>query len=568
MNSKIITLDEQLCNLIAAGEVVERPSSIVKELVENAIDAQSKQIIVKIKNGGLDEIIVSDDGEGMDKNDIKLAFLPNSTSKIANAHDLNHLTTLGFRGEALAAIGAVSHCEIVTNNGEQGYGIINEFGEIGEVSYEARNPGTTVTVRELFYQSPNRLKFLKTVDYETALISDLLQKFALSYLDISWQYFNNDRIVFNSPGNNDIRELLFNIYGSSIYQHLLEFKIEDFDFSLSGYISDSHYSRRNKTGINIFINHRLINSAILTKTIVNAYGDHLPKGKYPLAVINITTDPQLTDVNVSPTKWQIRISKERDLTNLLIRGVKEVLYQENKAQLSTIFDVPVRQPSTLTNNPELKEDKLIYQQLQLEESPVLKEEAMVIVHQPTLIGQIFGKYILADFHDELWLIDQHAAMERCNYEKFRKALLEENHPQQVIDLSPLEVSLAHLQRLPAINEQLAPLGIQFEEYGINKLLVRSIPLWISQVDVESLLYDLLEYTLHNEEVNIAELRKATLASLACHSSIKFNEYLSRDAQLSLINELLSCENPYHCPHGRPTIVKLTDQQLAKEFERA
>ena len=567
--NKIVLLDEQLTNLIAAGEVVDRPSAIVKELIENAIDAKARQITIAIKNGGLDEIAVYDDGEGMSKADLQLAFLAHSTSKIAKANDLQHLTSLGFRGEALAAIGAVSCCTILTNNGEQGYFLENKFGTIGKVQAQAANQGTRVTVKELFYQSPARLKFLKSVDYETALISDLVQKFSLSYLKISFQYYHNERLIFNSPGNNQLGELLFNIYGASIYSHLLPLQAEDYDFSLSGYISDSHYSRSNKFGINIFINERLVAPNNLTKAILAAYQDYLAKGKYPLVVLKIKMDPQLTDVNVSPTKWQVRIAKEKELLKLITTGIINTLRQQSSAQLTGVF------PQQMANSyeevkaeiSEFTEDRLIYQQLQLEESPVLREGEAVIVHQPSVIGQAFGKYIIASFRDELWLIDQHAAQERCNYEKFRLALQQTKHPQQVINLPPLEVSMAHIDQLSGINEKLAPLGLNFEAYGPKALLLRSIPLWISQVDIEAFVYDLLDYCLQSEEVNIADLHKTTLASLACHSSVKFNEFLDLNQQVSLVKELLSCENPYHCPHGRPTIIKLTDQQLSKEFER-
>jgi len=568
--SKIKVLDKHLQNLIAAGEVVDRPSSIVKELIENSIDAKAKHIIVKIKNGGLDEIVVSDNGEGMSKDDLALAFLAHSTSKITQAHDLNHLTSLGFRGEALAAIGAVSNCEIISSDSHGSYIITNKFGKISKIEAQSRNKGTTVSVKELFYQSPARLKFLKSVDYETALISDLIQKFALSNLDINFQYSSNDRVVFNSPGNNDLAELLFNIYGSNIYQRLRKLEISNYDFIIKGYISDSHYSRSNKTGINIFINNRLVAANSLIKAITTAYSDYLAKGKYPLVILKVETDPQLTDVNISPTKWQIRISKEKNLNDLLISGIKGVLKTQSEAQLiSTINSLEVNEyPVTNIKKEEVKQEKVVYQQLQLNQTDIVGIEPSTLELKPEVIGQAFGKYIIASCLDELWLIDQHAAQERCNYEKFRQAMLKENPPVQIINLPPLEVSLSHIQRLKEINEKLAAINIQFEEYGVNKLLVRSIPLWISQIDVEAFLFDMLEYCCNSDkEIDITEIRKATLASLACHSSIKFNEILDINLQKALVNDLLKCENPYHCPHGRPTIVKLSDKQLAKEFER-
>ena len=571
--NKIITLEEHLRNLIAAGEVVDRPSAIVKELIENAIDAAGKQITVHIKNGGLDEITVADDGEGMSKTDLELAFLPHTTSKIRQAGDLNRVTSLGFRGEALAAIGAVSRAECLTNDGNNGHRLVNNFGSITPAQPQSRDRGTTITVTQLFYQTPARLKFLKTVDYETALISDILQKFALSYLDISFRYLNNGKEVFYSPGNNKLEELLFNIYGPAIYKHFKLLEVADYDFKVFGYITDAHYSRSNRFGISLFINNRLINANNLTKAISKAYGDYLPKGRYPLVVLKISTDPQLTDVNVSPTKWQIRISKESGLIALLDRGIKEVLRQESSAQIAALFKEKEEDPQTTTEQRPSEyakvspEEKVVYQQLQLDESPVLLQEDPVIAHLPTVIGQAFGKYIIASFSDELWLIDQHAAMERCNYEKFRAALLISNAPSQLLNLPPIEVTMGHIQRLAAINEQLKPLGLKFEEYGVNKLLIRSIPLWISQVDIEAVLAEVLDFCLANEQVDITELRKAALYSLSCHSSIKFNEYLNAEQQNQLVKDLLSCENPYNCPHGRPTIVKLTDKQLAKEFAR-
>lgn len=560
--SKIRVLSEHLCNIIAAGEVVDRPAAIVKELVENSLDANAKQITVKIQNGGLDEIFVSDDGDGMNKEDLQLAFLSHSTSKISKENDLNNLKTLGFRGEALAAIGSLSNCEIVTNDGEKGFSITNLFGEITKAIPKARNKGTTVSVKELFYQNSQRFKFLKSSGYESALIGDLMQKFALSYPNISFRYFNNARLIFNSLGNNDLNKLLFTVYGPEIHSHFLKLKITDYDFKIEGYITDSHYNKSSKNGINFFLNKRLVNNNALTKALVSAYSDHLPSGRYPLAIIHIDLDPVLMDVNISPTKWQIRISKEKGLLDLLQKGIKETLWQKNQAAIISSFPLDVV--------PETKKDEknpIVYQQLQLEQSPVIKEDTTVIVHQPKVIGQAFGKFIIADFQDELWLIDQHAAQERCNYEKFKKALTKTKSPLQIIDLPPLTVSLAHMSQLSLINERLEAINLHFEEYGNNKLLIRSLPLWITQVDIEAFLLDILDSALEEKSADIQEIRKAALASLACHSSIKFNEHLSYSAQQSLVSELLNCENPYHCPHGRPTIVKLTEKQLSKEFLR-
>jgi len=361
---------------------------------------------------------------------------------------------------------------------------------------------------------------------------------------------------------------LFSIYGAEIFRDLKPLDASNYDFKITGYISDSHYSRSNKTGINVFINNRLIAANTLIKAINTAYSDHLPKGRYPLAVLKVETDPQLTDVNVSPTKWQIRISKEKSLAELLIKSIREVLKTQNTAQtLSSFKPITNYQKTTERTTTAVKEEKVEYQQLWTDDLPVGTEQREMVI-QPQVIGQVFGKYIVATWQDELWLIDQHAAQERCNYEKFRESLIQDKPAVQMINLPPLEVTTAHIQRLKEINDKLTILNISFEEFGRNKLLVRSLPVWISEIDIEKFLFDLLDYCMtETGEPDIGEMRKAALASLACHSSVKFNEILSSNQQTALVNELLKCENPYHCPHGRPTIVKLSDKQLTKEFER-
>ncbi|MFV0255317.1 MAG: DNA mismatch repair endonuclease MutL [Erysipelotrichaceae bacterium] len=564
--SKIIKLDDHLRNLISAGEVVDRPSTIVKELVENSIDAKASRITVKITGGGLDSIKVIDNGLGMNKEEAVLAFYPFATSKIKKAADLNKISTLGFRGEALAAISSVSEVELITNDKDETTKIIYSFGKLQEQSISAREIGTSVSVSKLFYQTPNRLKFLKNVEYESYTIASLLQKFALSYPNIAFAYYKDDKEVFTSKGNNNIKELLFELYGKEAYSHFIEVEQADYDFKVSGFISDSHYSKSNKTGINIFLNQRLIGSQELQKTIIKAYGDYLADKRYPIVILNIESDPFLTDVNVTPTKWQIRISKEKALKNLIEKTITTALFEKSQPKLLTrepASNDSFNYASSLSENSNIQETSYQFFELDLANN----YQRASAIDFPVVVGQALGKYILAYFNDEILIIDQHAAQERINYEKFKEELAKEKIITQSTFIEPITIESSKMQRLAEINDNLKTIGITLEAFGPNKVISREIPIWMNNIDVVQFIKDMIDYTLENNKIEITELRKHTLATLACHSSVRFNEHLNIFAQKIIVEDLFKCENPYHCPHGRPTIVKLSDKELIKEFNR-
>jgi len=554
--SRIHILNERLCNLIAAGEVVERPSAVVKELVENSIDAHSTEIIIKITNGGMDQIIVNDNGFGMNIDDLELAFQAHATSKLNNEHQLFAIETLGFRGEAIPSIAAISKITITSNDGQGANTKTVAFGTGEPSKPAARETGTTVIVEALFYRTPARLKHLKSVEYESSLITDLLQKFALSHPNISFSYWKDDKQVFVTKGSGSLEPAIYALYGYETFQQLIPVEYHDYDFAVKGFISNTHFSKSTKQSINLFINQRMIYSASLVKTIVESYHDHFAPGRYPLVILNITTDPHLADVNVSPTKWSVRISKEQALKELLATMINNAL-QVNQ------------QPVTHHNTklPSIEQSTLYLDETFTYNTQVNEEFVEQPTNQLQVIGQLHGKYIIAGTIDALWIIDQHAAQERYNYEKFKQCLEQPLSHQQEVLTVPFELTLSQIQQLAEITEHLALIGIIIESYGIKSVIVRAIPLWMHDIDVNSVVIDLIDWLTSGETINVGTLRKHTLATLACHSSVRFNEFLDRSQMQQLVNNLMKCDNPFNCPHGRPTVVKIDDKQLLKEFNR-
>jgi len=398
--------------------------------------------------------------------------------------------------------------------------------------------------------------YLKSVEYESSLITDLLQKFALSHPKISFSYWKDDKQIFVTKGAGSLEPAIFALYGYETFQQLIPVEYHDYDFAIKGFISNTHFSKSTKQSINLFINQRMIYSASLVKTIVEAYHDHFAPGRYPLVILNITTDPHLADVNVSPTKWSVRISKEQALKELLTTMINQAL-QVNQQPVS----------HQNTKMPSIEQSSLYLNETYDYESHINED----IVEQPKsqlqVIGQLHGKYILAGTADALWIIDQHAAQERYNYEKFKQCLEQPMSHQQEVLTVPFELTLSQIQQLTLTIEHLTSIGITIEPFGIKSVIVRAIPLWMHDIDVNSVVIDLIDWLTSDEVINVGNLRKHALATLACHSSVRFNEYLDRTQMQQLVNNLMKCDNPFNCPHGRPTVVKIDEKQLLKEFNR-
>lgn len=631
---RITQLDEHLTNMIAAGEVVERPMGIVKELVENSIDAKSKNIEIHILQGGIDTITIIDDGIGMDEKDATLAFERHATSKIKDIDDLWKISTMGFRGEALPSIASVSHVTLNTNNGEVSTLVDIEYGKRKEARPTATPLGTQIDVKNLFQKTPARFKHLKTPQYEFSLISDVVQKFALSHPEISFKLTHDGREIFRSTGNGNLLEVMMQIYGKDAVRDAMKIEGKDNDFKINGFALQPQVHRATKYYMLLFINERMIRSYRLTKAIQDAYAPYIPSDRYPIVVLNLTMDTQLVDVNVHPSKWDIRLSKEKQLEKLIyttlsnaLNGnisvpeikpkekvkvemptfdltyetkvhseinesfIKPNLIHENTIEEKTVTYEPVKNDmiSNIRKNisreisePAFKIEKNevplevqsidIKEELKKEEKTETKPEIEIKVKnnlpEMEVLSQFAGRYILAQGEAGLYVIDQHAAEERYNYERIREKILNGDNTKQPL-LIPLQidVSMSVIAQMNEINELLKNIGIELEPFGNNSLICRELPVWMKNVNEEKFIQDMLDFYLKNTEINMEKLRKHAIATMACHSSIRFNRNLTIDEMKKVIEDLKQCEQPFHCPHGRPTFILLTHKQLEKDFMR-
>ncbi|MBR0229988.1 MAG: DNA mismatch repair endonuclease MutL, partial [Erysipelotrichaceae bacterium] len=484
---KIRTLDEHLTNMIAAGEVVERPMGVVKELVENAIDAEATSITVRVVNGGRDSIEVTDNGIGMDQEDAVRAFNRHATSKISRTEDLWDIHTMGFRGEALPSIASVSKVDLLTSNDEQSTNVQIEFGKIVKAAPAAASRGTTIKVESLFYRTPARLKHLKSGNTEMNSVIDLMQKFALSHPEIAFELYGDDKLKLSTPGNGSLEEAVMHIYGLEIARNSIPVDFSDFDFRVTGILVLPSINRATKQYMNCFVNGRMVRSFAIQKAITDAYREFMMPDRYPICVLNIAIDTHLVDVNVHPSKWEIRLSKEKQLCELIRDNIHETLLKqfkpgeiklvkrENvKVENETLFETAYRKPVT--------QDVFVLEESK--ETYVIKEEKKpeVLVERFTYLAQLHGNYILACDEENLYIVDQHAAMERCMFEEIQEEVMKAEPVTQdllvplVMDLSPAEMN-----QLDRINEVFACMGMELESFSSQSVIVRKVPLWFEDV---------------------------------------------------------------------------------------
>lgn len=628
--TKIQRLDPHLMNMIAAGEVVERPMGVVKELIENSIDANAKNIEIRIKEGGLSEIMIIDDGVGMSASDASMAFERHATSKIHNMNDLWKISTMGFRGEALPSIASVSHVFLKTNDGVDATEIEIQYGTLKKAAPVGTPKGTQIIVKNLFQKTPARLKHLKTPQYEFSLISDVVQKFALAQSGIAFTLTHDGREVFSSKGRGNLLEVIMEIYGREVAKLAVPIKIEDEDYQLNGYAIQPSQSRASKYYMLLYINDRMIRSYRLQKSIIDAYAPYLPKDRFPIVVLDIKMDPKLVDVNVHPSKWEVRLSKEKQLESLIKNAISDAL--RNQLSVSKVervekevveaprFDFvytekPMVQPFKKTVEQtsgveeivqEIREEFAQYaneekqkkvasidepvQTQTYEQEEVVEDiveeiapvqetvedtqtvDVMMSVNPSfpymQVIGQFKGCYILAEGEKGLYIIDQHAAQERYHFEVISKMVLNGVKDSQAL-LVPLtiESSMSAVAQIDDINALLNQVGINLEAFGNHTFIVRELPTWVSDVEEEKFIQDMIDFYLKNNEISIEALRKHTIATMACHSSIRFNRNLTIDELKQVVEDLKKCEQPFHCPHGRPTFIEMTTKELEKEFYR-
>lgn len=583
--AKIHVLDEHLTNMIAAGEVVERPMGVIKELMENSIDAHATKIDVTIEEGGIVRLEVSDNGEGMDHEDVIHAFERHSTSKISTGADLFSIHTLGFRGEALPSIASVAKVHCLTNNGAMSSGIHIHFGQLVADQPEPANKGTRLIVSDLFQKTPARLKHLKSVAYETSLILDLVQKYALCYPEIAFSLSTEEKRLFTSNGQGKIQAVAAQIYGNEIARNAKPFSAKNYDFDVQGLLVLPQFNRATRHGIVVFINHRLIRYTRLQNAVKGGYRRHLPTDRFPIAVLDITCDPSLVDVNVHPSKWEIRLSQEHQLVELIIASVEAFLQDNMRANAiythetaqpyfkQETIETMVSQPSETTwfkpaapepTRPEV--EPFIYTPDPLPE--VAEPEKQPELEDLQVLAQFHGKYILAQGERGLYIFDQHASMERVRYEYYQARLLNQNHERQPLLISLVFEKKAKLvARLGELNQRLALYDLEVEAISDEDLIVRELPLWMSGIEVKTVLEDLFEAFEAEFTLDEERLRRRLIATMACHSSVRFNHHLSVQEMQQIVDDLKKCRQPYHCPHGRPTFIVLEDQQLIKDFYR-
>ena len=703
---KINILSAELSNKIAAGEVVERPSSVVKELVENSIDAGSTNIKIIIKEFGIQQIRIIDNGSGITNDDLARAFLRHATSKISADYDLFHIETLGFRGEALASISSVSKVTIKSCAGEaQGKMLVLEGGKVVSEEYYAPIKGTDLSVENLFYNTPARLKYLRNPHTEQANITNIIHKFALSYPNIAFELHVDGKITFKTYGDGDVHKILSKIYNMGVARNMIEFSGNNDDYKVFGYISVPEETRASKNYINIFINGRYIKNYGIQNAIIDAYGTLLMINRCPLCVINIEMDPILLDVNVHPTKQEVRLSKEAELIRLIKeviaerlsnytyipQGMNNVLTKKEKAKIEKInfldeldnkfgdvedeinfseekkepevdLEVELSFPDTQEEvaSHVIQEDEFLFGEDLLsksgeEKTPVQSKEntynqrsknqriksdlpdlsysshprdnrnkfgdkptkkeienfmnfskkednssyddstekvvsnvakddshfneikdAKIVQDDDTkvrtlpdlkVLAQIFKTYILSEADNKLFLIDQHAAAERYNYEKLQREFIErKNYKKQMLIPLMFDFSVDEAAEVRNNLDKFEELGIVFEEFGDNSYVVREFPGWIEE-DEEQMIKIIVEKVLRNNNITFNELRNDAIAMASCKMSIKANQVLTDVEMNKVISDLYECKNPFTCPHGRPIITKMEKKDLEKMFKR-
>ena len=572
-------LDQVLSNKIAAGEVVERPASVVKEVLENSLDAKATQIIIKIKEAGKKEIMISDNGIGMDKEDAVLAFSRHATSKLKNERDLFKIATLGFRGEALASIASVSNVVLETcKENEVGTKVELINGKVESVEPSKSNKGTTIYIRNLFYNTPARLKFLKSDNVEFSHISDVVMKLALAYPHVSFTLYNEDKVSFYSSGKGNVLEIISSLYGLDVAKNMNKFEGSNDDFSVSGYTSSLGVSRSNKYGIITILNGRCVRLTGAINAIIESYKTYLSDDRYPITVINIETDYSLVDVNVHPSKQEVRLSKELELKELIYDSIKDIFMVKNIAPKVMVKEVEKKEQTTLTINDFNIGSNTYESTLTINENLVGESKASyenndesITKTRLTPIGQYIAKYILASDSENLYIVDQHAAAERINYELFTKKFNDFSSWTYTDLLIPMVVTLTKKESAVLLEslDVLKEVGITIEEFGEDSFRVTSIPTWMKEVDSNDYLDEIIEQVVSgNKKIDLQTLRIHVISTMACKASLKANKVLSYFEMQTLLDNLLKCDNPYTCPHGRPTTIIYSTNDLDKLFKRS
>ncbi|WP_421103152.1 DNA mismatch repair endonuclease MutL [Sporosarcina psychrophila] len=599
----IKVMDDTLSNKIAAGEVVERPASIVKELVENAIDAESTVIEIGLEEAGLLTIRVTDNGNGMSKKDAVQAFERHATSKISNDHDLFRIRTLGFRGEALASIASVSKIIMWTSDGEtEGTEVQIDGGRLVKHDNAAFRKGTDITVSQLFFNTPARLKYMKTIQTELGHTIDLVNRLALSHPTIAFKLSHYSQVLLQTAGSGDQRRVLSDIYGIAVARKMVSFAGENADYKVSGHVTLPEMTRASRNYMTLIVNGRWVKSNAINHAILDAFHTYLPIGRSPISVINVEGDPYLTDVNVHPSKQHIRMSKEGELLALIKESIqkairkntivpdaikKEPAKKNQSEQVNMWNQFRTERPTTVAA-PSMKPlEKPAYESYDLpendpvEQTPWMVNEPQIALEEveqqevdkkfPALapVGQVHGTYIVAQNEDGFFMIDQHAAQERIKYEFFRDKLSETDNEERQMLLIPLmfHYSADEKTKIEENMSMLQEVGIFLEEFGPSSYAVKEYPSWFPTGEETVIIEDIIEQVLTTRKIDIGKLREEAAIMMSCKRSIKANHHLTLADMERLLNDLSAVDNPFTCPHGRPVLIHFTTYELEKMFKR-
>lgn len=617
-------LSDELSNKIAAGEVVERPASVVKELVENAIDANSTVIEIELEEAGLSKIRILDNGDGIASEDCLTAFKRHATSKIKTEQDLFRIRTLGFRGEALPSIASVSMLELKTSTGEEaGTHLKLRGGEIVHHELTSSRKGTELVIENLFFNTPARLKYMKTVNTELGNVTDVVNRLAMSHPEVSIRLMHQGRQLLYTNGSGDVRQVLAAIYGMAVAKKMIPINVQSLDYEVNGYVALPEITRASRNYMSTIINGRFVKNYGLLKAVQQGYHTLLPIGRFPIVFLTITMDPLLVDVNVHPAKLEVRLSKEAELFELIEQGVKAAF---KKQQLIPDAVVPTKsksavqpteqqtftfdhqsktsgyQPSNTVREPSFKEaparvDEIMppvktevirqdeeleptfreierYEESVEENAPIpepnhsAKEQPEPRVPAMYPIGQMHGTYILAQNEKGLFIIDQHAAQERIKYEYFKRKLGEvDSEVQELLMPLTLEFSGNEALILEEYKDMLAEVGVFLESFGQNSYIVRSHPQWFPKGEEQETIEEMIQQIFTMKRVNIEKLREEAAIMMSCKGSIKANHHLRNDEIFALLETLRKTTDPFTCPHGRPIIIHHSTYEMEKMFKR-
>jgi len=642
--AKIQLLDQKTIDNIAAGEVIERPASVVKELVENAVDAKANAVTVEIKDGGMTLIRVTDNGIGIPKDQVKTAFLRHATSKIRSVEDLLSVSSLGFRGEALSSISAVAQVELVTKTAESFSGVSYKiYGGEEEAFDDIGAPdGTTFLVKNLFYNTPARRKFLKSATTEAGYVEQMMVHIALSHPEISFKFIHNNKNKIYTSGNGKVKDIIYHIYGRDVAGALIPLEAQNEDVKVTGFVAKPYVSRGNRNYESYFINGRYIKSSIIYKAIEEGYRTFTMKHRYPFVCLDFKIDQELLDVNVHPTKMEIRFRNGREIYELVVDAVRAALLQKDlvqdvlretpkKKELPKTKEVkkpepfevnrrkeevqkvdqqgqgvqqqvekqrqavqqqiekpshPVKKTLTASESskntkkptyaglnyntqkkefPQYKTDELSSNQMTLREDPVFSVQARA---DRKILGQLFKTYWLIEYEDQLFIMDQHAAHEKVNYERLMKNFKEkEIYSQRLEPPMVVTVSMTEAEALTRYKDAFAGLGFMIESFGGNEYCIREVPANLYGIGERDLFMELLDAVSQENGTLDTEVIASKIATMACKMSIKGNQRVSLMEVEHLLDELMKLENPYQCPHGRPTIIKMSKYEIDKKFKR-